>query len=301
MDGKSRNPRDWSVARLADRQHGVVSRGQLLEAGLSSQVIDGSIAAGRLRPLMTGVYAVGHLDVPKEAWWHAALLACGDGSALSHMTAATLWRIAFVEEVVPVDVIVVGHRGRQRRQIRARRMSLHPSEFLTFDRMRVTTPARTIVDLASLMSDSALRRAVERAQDMRRFNEREIAAIIERNPRRAGVRPLADLLRLLGPDRDNARSYLERIFLALLRAAGIPLPLVNQVVLDRRRDFVWPDRRLVVETDGYKWHSSREARSRDARRDRELTAAGWRVARFTFEEVTLAPTAVVADLRLLLT
>ena len=101
---------------------------------------------------------------------------------------------------------------------------------------------------------------------------------------------------LVAPDKDNARSHLERLFLTLTRKAGLPKPLPNHEIAGRSRDFAWPDQRLVVETDGYRYHSSREAKRRDNRRDRQLTALGWRPVRFTYEEIAFEPADVANEL-----
>jgi very-short-patch-repair endonuclease len=100
----------------------------------------------------------------------------------------------------------------------------------------------------------------------------------------------------MAPDKDNARSHLERLFLALTRTARLPGPAINEQIGGRSRDFAWPAHRLVVETDGYRYHASRETKRRDNRRDRQLTALGWRPVRFTYEEVALEPAEVAADL-----
>jgi very-short-patch-repair endonuclease len=102
------------------------------------------------------------------------------------------------------------------------------------------------------------------------------------------------------PDRDNARSYLERRFLKLAHHARLPRPEVNADIAARQRDFAWPASRLIVEVDGYRYHSSKQARARDARRDRELTARGWRPVRFTFEEIAFEPGEVARELTRLL-
>jgi very-short-patch-repair endonuclease len=142
-----------------------------------------------------------------------------------------------------------------------------------------------------------MRQAVERAQDLRRFDAKAIRAAARS---RAGTRELGTLLDLMDPDHDNARSHLERLFLAVVRRSRLPRPEVNVEVLGRQRDFVWRRERLVVEVDGYAYHSSREGMRRDRRRDRELTARGWRPVRFTFEEVAFDPAQVSAEVASLL-
>jgi hypothetical protein len=287
------------IGALADRQQGVVSRAQLLAIGLSADTIGRAIRSGLLRPVFRGVYAVGHTALKREGWWMAALLACGDGSALSHLTAGTLWRL-LNRPARPVHVIAPASRGRKQRGIEPHRLHLHPAEVVRSDGLRTTTPARTIVDLSTVLAPRPLRELVERAQDLRRFNPREIAASLDRVPSRRGTRELASLLELLQPDASNARSYLERLFLPIARRAKLPLPEVNVPIAGRRRDFVWREQRLVVETDGYRYHASRQAMRRDRQRDRELTALGWRPARFTYEEVAFEGDRVGTELGTLL-
>jgi very-short-patch-repair endonuclease len=229
----------------------------------------------------------------------AALLACGDRAALSHFTAGTLWRL-LNRPIHPIHVIAPACRGRKQRHIQPHRLHLQRTEVVRSDGLWTTTPARTIVDLSAALPPRPLRELVEVAQDVHRFNAREIAASLARVPTRPGARELASLLELLQPDADNARSYLERLFLKGIRSARLPLPQINHVIAGKRPDFVWPVQRLVVETDGYRWHSSKQAQQRDRKRDRELTALGWRPVRFTYEEVAFEPHRVADELRSLL-
>ena len=229
----------------------------------------------------------------------AALLACGDGAALSHTSAATLWGF-LTADALPVHVTSQGDRGRKQRGIVHHRAALHRHDSLTRDALHVTGPARTITDLAAGHSGRALRDVVERAQDLGRFSADDICATLARSPRRPGIRKLADLVALTQPDTDKARSYLERLFLKLVREARLPRPQVNADIAGRERDFAWPERRLIVETDGYRYHASKQARARDARRDRDLTAYGWRPVRFTFEEIAFEPSDVARELTRLL-
>jgi very-short-patch-repair endonuclease len=287
--------RDQAIGGLADRQHGVVSREQLLAAAVGRGAIARGVRAGRLRPLFRGVYAVGHVALRRQGWWTAALLACGPDAALSHRTAASLWGF-LTGPLFPIDITAASDRGRAHSRIATHRTTLHPLDALVIDDLRVTTPSRTLVDLATMLKGRALREAVERAQDLRRFDPADLRATLRRTPRRPGTRRLEDLVKLMAPDDDNARSHLERLFLALTRAAKLPRPAINHDIGGRSRDFAWPDHRLVVETDGYRYHSSREARRRDNRRDRELTTLGWRPVRFTYEEIVFEPAEVTAEL-----
>jgi very-short-patch-repair endonuclease len=291
--------RDHVVGALAEGQHGVVTRAQLLAAGQTPRVIRRAVEAGRLHPVFRGVYAVGHLALSREGWWMAALLACGEGAALSHRTAASLWGF-LTSPILPVDVTTPTDGGRSYCAITAHRTLLDPCDALVRDRLRVTTPSRTIVDLAAILEGRALREAVERAQDLRRFDHEDIRATLACVSRRPGARRLQDLITLLAPDSDCARSHLERLFAALVRKARLPRPEPNHEIAGWARDFAWPEQRLVVETDGYRDHSSRRARHRDNRRDRQLTALGWRPARFTYEEIAFEPAEVAAEVAALL-
>jgi very-short-patch-repair endonuclease len=284
MREESTTHRDRVVGELADRQYGVVARRQLLLAGMTGAAIGRAVEAGRLRPVFRGVYAVGHVAVRREGWWLAALLACGEGAVLSHRTAATIWQLR-TGPILPIEVTTSTNHGRKHARITTHRTPLHPLDALIIDGLRVTTPSRTLVDLAASLERRALREAVERAQDLRRFDPGDIAGTLARAPRRQGTRALADLVALMQPDTDNARSHLERLFFALVRKAKLPRPAANHEIAGRARDFVWREQRLVAETDGYRYHSTRQARRRDNRRDRQLTTLGWRPVRFTYEEI----------------
>lgn len=299
MRPQGTNDRDRVARAIADRHHGVAGRDELLAAGVSRGQIKGSLKAGRLRPMFRGVYSVGHAAVSTEGWCQAALLACGEDAVLGHRTASHLWSFRR-DDIFPVSVIVPGSGGRKHDRIEVRRTRLDSSEWMTLDGLRLTTPARTIVDMAGELSPRAMRRLVERAQDLKRFDATRIETVLQRDPRRPGCRPLLHLIALLQPDQDGAKSYLERLFLKLIRKAGLPPPEVNVEIEGRERDFVWRKERLIVEVDGYAFHSSRRAMRRDRARDRELTAALWRPARFTYEEVAFEPAGTADELKRLL-
>ena len=286
--GPNHGGRDRVIGAIADGQHGVVSHWQLLEAGLSPAAIGRCLDAGRLRRLFLGVYAVGHVALKREGWWMAALLACGPESAISHEDAAVALGIGR-GPTFPIHVTTRTDRGRRQQRLVTHRQRLEASEVFEVDGLRVTTGPRTILDQAAHLDPRALRALVERAQDRQLFKARPMAAILERHPRRKGTRPLKNLIQLMDPDADNARSHLERLFLSAIRSSRLPRPEVNYLIAGKRRDFVWPEQRLAVEVDGYAYHSSREAMRRDRKRDRELLAHGWRPARFTYEDVAFEP------------
>lgn len=275
---------DEVAAAIAAQQHGVVTRQQLLREGVSSRAIEGRLARGRFHRLHRGVYGVGPVSPPRAAEM-AAVLACGPAAAVSDRSAAALWGIARPRAPgSPVEVLVCGH-SRQRPGLRVRRTDhVHPGEVGRLDRIPITSPARTLYDLAR----SGRRRLVERAL-AHAFREElttrdELAALLARYPRRRGTRSLRTILG--GPPIQLTRSEAEDRFLELVRSAALPEPAVNVRIGRHEVDFYWPERRVVVETDGFEHHSSRSAFERDRERDGELARRGIRVLRITWRQLT---------------
>jgi very-short-patch-repair endonuclease len=259
-----RDTPDRGVARIAARQHGVVTRTQLQAAGLSGGGIARRVHAGRIHRLFQGVYAVGHRCLSNEGRWMAAVLASGAGAALSHRSAAELWGLLRPRKGT-VSVSVPGRGGRHKRPgIRLHRSpSLLPFDVTRHKGIPVTTPARTIKDLRRVATTDELRRAI-REGEFRRLPIGE-----------AG-----------GREQAATRSLLERRFLRLCRRHRFPAPEVNVQVGRHEVDFLWRDRKLVVETDGYEGHRGRQAFEDDRAKDAELRVLGYTVVRFTYRQVT---------------
>jgi very-short-patch-repair endonuclease len=276
------------IFRLAARQHGVVSRAQLLDLGLNRGTIDRRVALGTLERLHRGVYVVGPL-VPPLARLMAAFLACGPAARISHRSAGGLRKLVAVRRGAPIDVTVI--RTRARPGLRVHRTStLHEDEVTVFERIPVTTVARTLLDLAPVLRPRALQRAVARALDRGLTDHDELGRLLDRHGRRPGVPALRELLGGDGPA--LTRSEAEERALSLAAAAGMERPLTNQRVGDYEVDLLWPEERVIVEVDGYPFHRSRAAFHRDRRRDAVLEAAGYRVLRITWRDLVDEPTAV---------
>lgn len=271
---------DTVIARLAATQYGVVSRAQMRAAGLADASIGGRAADGRLIRLHRGVYAVAHTALTPNARRLAAVLACGDGAALSHRAAAELWGV-LEDHGRCFDVTVPGARGRGLPAIRAHRASLDAGDVTVHDGIPVTTLARTYLDLAASVRRAQLDRALERGEELRLFDLRAVENVLDRNAGRAGAPALAAAVAALEPEAEFTRSQLERFALRLVRRHGLPRPAVNAWVHGGERDLAWPQRRVIVEIDTYTHHGSQLAFHRDRARDAELTAAGYRVIRFT--------------------
>jgi very-short-patch-repair endonuclease len=170
---------------------------------------------------------------------------------------------------------------------------LHPQDATRNQGIPVTSPARTLLDLAATTNQRDLARVTEEAQVQRRVSTHSLNEQFSRYPTHRGTAALRHAIRA---DPALTRSEAERIFLELIRAARLPAPEGNVELRGWEVDFIWPDRKLVVEIDGYAFHSSRSSFERDRRRDRELQAAGYRVLRFTWRELTEEREAVVATL-----
>ncbi len=213
----------------------------------------------------------------RNARYLAAVLAAGDHAVLSHRSAAILWGI-HRSDAAKIDVTVPRACGfRSTRTIAVHRPRLAPAP-MTHAGVRVTTPGRTLQDLATAVPKRTLEKAAEMAEALR--------LDVELDPDHPGAARLHEVL----DEHDlshTTRSPLEDDFLELCDRHGIPRPLVNTYVEGFEVDFVWPDARLIVETDSRTYHGTAQAFERDRARDALLTAAGWRVVRFTKLHVRL--------------
>lgn len=287
---------DATIAALAEAQHGVVSRRQLLALGLGRRAIGHRVETGRLRPLYRGVYAVGHRAVSQDGRWMAALLASGPDAVLSHRSAAAMWGISVA--AARIEVTVPGRRD-ARADTRLHTARLAPDEVQTVRRLDVTTPARTLIDLAAVVRADTLARAVREAEVRRLADATSLAELIERH---RGRRGLAAVRRIVAAERLDviARSELEERFLAFAEEVGLPAPRANILIEGFEVDFAWREERLIVELDGFAYHGTRAAFERDRARDRRLQAAGWRVVRITWRQLRDERRAVAAELAALL-
>lgn len=281
-----------AVAELGRRQYGVVTRSQLVRLGVSARVVDHAVATGRLQPIHRGVYGTGPA-LPPRAIEMAAVLACGDGAVLSHRSAAGLWEI--LPAPTPPDPIEVTVLRSPRRKpgIRVYRvLSLPPDEATHVEGIPVTSPARTLLDVAGVANLRDLERAVARAERSGLVTRRRIAALLERYPRRSGSVALRALIE--GPASPAlTRSEAEERFLEIVRRGQLRTPETNVVVEGFEVDFLWRSERFVVEVDGFAYHAAPSAFERDRRRDAVLGTHGYRVLRVTWSQLESEPEAVL--------
>jgi very-short-patch-repair endonuclease/predicted transcriptional regulator of viral defense system len=290
-------PIDQEIARLATRQHGVVTRRQVEALGLTRSAVGRRAAAGRLHRIHRGVYAVGHPVLTRDGRWMASALAAGPGAALSHASAAALWEIR-PTAATKTDVSVPRAGGRTKRPgLRVHRVShLARDELTTHHAIPVTTPARTLLDLASSLPRRALERALDQAEILELFDLRALRRVIDAHRGQRGAGALAAALEEHDAGTTLTRGELEEHFLALCDRRDIARPRVNARVAGLEVDFLFAARGVVVEVDGYRFHRTRKAFERDRERDALLAAAGHRVLRFSYDQVTSRPESVAAAL-----
>jgi very-short-patch-repair endonuclease len=286
------NPDDL-IARFGERQHGVVTRTQLIGAGVTGSMIQTRLRAGRLRQVHRGVYLLGRLHgrlEPKRARMMAAVLAAGKGTVLSHTSAASLWDMVHRPAVDhrSIHITVPSDRRRRLPGIRVHRSALGHHERAVRDRVPVTTPARTLIDLSTVATEHEVNRAAARAERLGLITSTELAALSDRYRGRAGT---PRLRAALGADGGAilTRSEAEERFLALIDRGGLRKPEANVALRGHEVDFLWRSEAVVVEVDGFAYHASRRSFESDRRRDAELAAAGVQVVRVTWRQIVDEP------------
>jgi len=256
----------------------IVGRRQLIALGLSAAAIDHRVRVGRLIVLYRGVYAVGHAALSDRGRMRAALIAGGPTAVLSHRTAAALWKLTpSLPPFVELTVTHGGPRPRSGLQIHATRRA---PDVRTVNSLPVTARLRTLVDLAATQPQHQLERVCAEALVLGLVSQEQL-----------------DAARILDPElAAPTRSEFERRFRSELRKAGLPRPVVGHPIASYVADFAWPAERVVVETDGWRFHGHRAAFEDDRARDAHLAANGWVVVRVTWRQLKRTPTLVMVQL-----
>ncbi len=283
--------RDERIATIAAVQRGRVSRVQLLAAGISSTTIGRLIAKGQLLRLHRGVFAVGHSAPIELGDETAAILAVKD-AVLSHKTAALLWGLRLKSD--GLIHVVVPHGAANPRGVSVHRTrTLHKKDVRSRLGLPVTSPAYILLDLAEIVTERELERAFDEMLVQRLVRPSEIAELLQRTRGRAGKLRLHALLKREGGP-SYTRSEAEEQFLALVRRAQLPAPEVNVKIHGYEVDFYWRAQQLVVEIDGFRFHSTRRAFENDRRKDAMLRAAGLAAMRVTWRQMADESFAVIA-------
>ncbi len=280
---------DREVFAVAGRQQGVITVVQLAAAGLSHDAVAHGVRRGWLRRKYRGVYLVGPLETPHTSAM-AAVLAAGSGALLSHDPAAVLWGLR-PPRPEPMHVTVVARDVRNAEFKVHRVAGLHPADATRKHSIPVTSPARLLLDLAATTRD--LDRAINEAHVHHLVSDHSLNEQFSRYPRHRGTRALREAIRT---EPALTRSEAERRVLQLIRAARLPAPETNVQLHGHEVDLLWREQRLIVEIDGYAFHSSRRSFERDRERDARLVSAGWRVVRVTWRQIAREREAVVAML-----
>jgi len=283
------------MASLATRAHGLVTRTQLTEAGVSGSEIDRRVASGALLREHRGVYRVGHRAPSRESHYLAAVLAAGEDAVLSGLAAGHLLGLLRgpappPEVIAPAARVIAGavvHRWRRGT----------PPERTIWLGIPVTTVPRTLVDLAATLSPDDLARVCHEAGVRHHTTPDQVEAAMRNRPRSPGAPALR---RVLNGDQEVTLSHLESTFAARLRDADLPLPIANHPAGGRLVDCRWPEHRLTVEVDGYRYHRSRHAWEQDRLREREAYSRGDEFRRYTYGDVLEHPQRMMTELQTLL-
>lgn len=287
---------DARILEIAARQHGVLSRRQLRQAGLSRGAIEHRLRKTVLLPLHRGVYRTGP-TTPKYQAEAAALLACGDEAVLTHRTAAGILRIMpEPPPEQPVDVSVPRTVRGPRSGVRIHRVGRLPAEEVEVRYgLAVANGPRTILDLAACLGPYELERALARAERQDLVTIDQVRATADRYPRRPGRGRLRALLDDIA-EPALTRSPPELLLLKKLRKAGVPRPRTNARIAGMEVDLLFPDYGLAVEIDGYRFHRQRPAFEDDRSRGTALAAQGITLLRFTWRQLTREPDKALARL-----
>jgi very-short-patch-repair endonuclease len=269
----------------------VVAWRQLRDLGYTKSAVSRLVARGYLMPLYPAVYAVGHQPLRVEGRLVAALFHAGIGSALSHTTAAWWWRLT---DAQPTTIhIATPHRPTGARGLRLHR---RPQVDRVLERRLPVTPvSRTLLDLSAIVDQRTLRLAMAQADHRNLLDADAVHA--ELGPGRRGARALRRALARHLPELAATDSELEVAFLLLVERAGLPIPRVNVRIEGLKVDALWPEQRLIVELDGHATHANPVANEEDRRRELILRSAGYRIVRYTWQQIHRRPDEVVADLR----
>lgn len=277
---------DEAIAALARRQHGYVTRRQLLELGLGRRAIQSRLRSSRLIAVYAGVYAVGHrplLAIDRAA---GAVLACGPAAVLSHGSAMTLWGV-WKRWDVPFEVTASWDFRRPGIRVHRAR-SLLRKDARSHLGIRVTSPARTVLDMAPRLRDKPLDRAVNELLASSFLRIDQLAELLGRS----NGHPGAGRLRPFVEDaKGMTRSELERAFLAFVERFGLPPPEMNTYLAGYEVDALFREQRVIVELDGYDWHRSRTKFESDRDRDANTLLAGFQTVRITDIRLTSTPVA----------
>jgi very-short-patch-repair endonuclease len=291
MANQRRTHRGQALAEVARQQHGVVSAHQLAEFGFAKATIARWEQYGKLHRLSRGVYAVGHGALSWEGRLLGAVLANAPAVA-SHRTAAWIWGLLRTRP--GTFHLTAPSRRHRKKLVVVHFATLEPDDHTVVDGIPVTSPARTVLDLAPGESRRDLDRLLQRADDNELLDRRRFDALLARAGGHPGRSKLADALRTFKPEQATLRSDLERRFRRLVLAAGLPRPQTNVVVEGYELDCYWEAEGFAVELDVYATHGSRRSFEEDRVREDDLLLEGIELIRVTDVRLEREPRETIA-------
>jgi hypothetical protein len=283
------------LARIAAEAHGVVTRAQLVRLGITAEEIKQRVRRGTLLREHRGVYRVGHGAPSLEARYLAAVMACGEEAVLSGRAAGHL--LYLLKGAAPPPEVTVPTERRVAGISTRRSRDLNRKDVTIWRGIPTTTVPRTLVDLAAYLPTDSLARACHEAGVRHRTTPTMVEAVLARRPNTPGA---TKLRRVMRGDVRVTLSKLESRFLEHLRTADLDLPETNRPAGGRRVDCRWPEYRLTVELDSYRYHHSSHAWEQDRRREREARARGDEFRRYTYGDVFEQPEFMLTELAALL-
>jgi very-short-patch-repair endonuclease len=285
------------LAEIARRQGGVISHAQLLAIGFSASATQRLVACRQLHVVFRGVYAVGHAVLPPRGRFKAAVLACGSGALVGYRSAGKLLNLVDDARAV-IDVVGVANRRSRKGLVYHRVRSLGPEDCGQIDGIPVTSVARTLLDLATVIPQRRLVYAIEQAERMEVLDMRAVERVM--TPGRRGVERLRAAVAEVHPEAKYTRSKKERLLLEFCRKYGLPDPTMNAVVEGLTVDALWSRQKVIVELDSWGFHRGKRAFEDDRRRDARLKLAGYTVLRVTPDWLKEEPEELAKTIRALL-
>jgi hypothetical protein len=295
---------EHAIAALSNRQFGLLSRAQAASLGVTQRSIDRSLLSGRWLAVAPGVYSLpGWPDSWLRRLW-LAHLDVGPHSVVSHEAAALLHGLGPVPSGAVTVTVPHGDHERPAPYEVRQSTDLRPHHCTVVDGLPVTTPARTIVDLAPRVSSERLGRLIDDAHVSRRCTIQQVIDVYDEllRPGKRGMRLLRTVLAVRAAGYVPPESELERRLLRVLACGGLPEP-VRQASLPwrpdapNRVDLLYPRHRVIIEADGRRWHSRLDQMAADRERDRGAQLHGYAVHRFVWEEITRKPELVCDTIR----